>query len=425
MAGKMEHYYNGAWNDVSGFIIQIDKVPFINRNRDFTIITNDMKTNIVYEYNNSFSLNDKIRIWHNDNVIFAGYTQFIQNNWDNRYYELTIANDLSAFNYYKVEHNTLHSVIAKNGGDKYKYNPNDSNGHQNVQILWLLQCMFSIAGYSLDVSDVEDLVWDTWTGVQILIKHFCLDEGMLYCLNQDVATSYRNIDNITTLSYYTNKITFLDFLNIIFPIFGFGLAVTGYDSYKLVKEGTLYSPNNNEIFSYKATQIRAENEMAPGKYSPFIVKSYVATPSSISNLDLRNYYYDVDPAKAKNVTCFWQASEGVTFDSNGNYTNSNINILEDTKNLLIGSRINLPNGNLTPDFVLAYELFAQLSPIHATTMKYRQRKLDTAYTKYEITMPINTEYKGANQNMIDLNSDTLTSEIVQEQYVPDYPNPFE
>ena len=144
----------------------------------------------------------------------------------------------------------------------------------------------------------------------------------------------------------------------------------------------------------------------------------------MNDSSLRDFYYRTDPALAKAVSLFSRSSRGVIFSANGDYTNININILEDMKNLYIGSRINSPSGAITPDFLLGYSLSAYAG----TSTIAKQRKLDTGFTKHELKMPANLSYFGVNQNMIDIKSeDGITSEIIQEEFAAGgivLPNPF-
>lgn len=124
-----------------------------------------------------------------------------------------------------------HSFVLPNG---YLWTYGDNENAPNVQIEWLMKQMFTACGLSLDTTAVRTYAFH----YDYTIQSMCLDENMLYALNQAFAIHYTKIDDPdSTADYSTSKITLWELFKLFCSVYGFGVKANNaaLKQYKLFK----------------------------------------------------------------------------------------------------------------------------------------------------------------------------------------------
>ncbi len=127
--------------------------------------------------------------------------------------------------------------------DLNKYCIQDNYDLSNVQLSYLLDRIFNIAGMNIILWPVNSITFDGK-----IFTDYVMDESALYCLNQSFAFDCRlinppNIDN-------GMKITFFDFLKTICGIFGFYVRYNTTDYYELRPKSDGLQGSFNDDFKY-------------------------------------------------------------------------------------------------------------------------------------------------------------------------------
>ncbi|RMD51752.1 hypothetical protein D6827_01525, partial [Candidatus Parcubacteria bacterium] len=271
----------------------------------------------------------------------------ITRNYEQSTYKLTVNSSLMLLERYKVDYNTLHSTLVS-GASLNEYNSNDNEGYPNVQILYLMKKMFSIAGLSLDTSNVDSRIVESG-GVYgtIYENDLVLDENMLYALNQDYAMNYRVVEGQPSYaedSYEEKKITFMDFFKRF--CIGRGYYVhPGTSSGSFVLEyARTYSSSNN----YSISDSR--------KYDYKVVQnSYYGSTDN---------YYEIkadSDAVGGAVTTVRGLYAGVSFAPADVYTGSNY-IESNNHNLRTGSRIRFTSTGTLPGGISSANTYYVVNP---------------------------------------------------------------
>ena len=309
-----------TWTDISDFITDGSPVPFISRNRDYTLkietiqLTLSTASQTLVINSNPFTpaLNDGIRIKYNGTLIWAGYISKCPLNYDTFSYDLEVTNNLYYLQNFRVDYGTLHAQFATGGATQYIPSSLSSGGLTNVasgniqistkdnlgggyyylpatsfgdygsstlHLLWALKQMFIVAGLTLDTTAVDSLSpfnFDfsaTYNGsniLPVLYSDLYLWEEMLWCINQSVVVDHLTIDYS---SYSDNKISCFDYISEICSQLSFGIYQTGEMAYKLIPTiyGTLntYNPSNDTRYSDKYDNVHQQLPMNT-KSPPFI-----------------------------------------------------------------------------------------------------------------------------------------------------------
>ncbi len=477
MANRVEFLNNGTWIDVSNYVISIDKIPYINRNRDYTVMSNSMNLDLNWTNNFTPPVNTDFRITVNDKIVFTGYVSTKSPNYDERLYRITILNHLSELDTYYIDYDTLFPYINKTS-DPYQFNRKDSDNLANIQLLWILQCMFQVAGFSLDVSGVENVLF-TEPYSNTALKYLCVDEGMFYCINQNVATAHINLtqDNVYNqynhFQYVQSQPSFLSFFNEVVSILGVNIIDTDIKKYKLIKDNSLYDsiPDNNKFSNIEDDVVIENIYGAVGSLNCY-TQNVNENPKYYELQDfgdstklrrfLRQYYYDTNtihsPLNNNFSIFYYKIPRNNTFTTLRNldggrnlypdvYLMRNATNYQNLNNLLLFWRKTSSDYNMgsVVSADLNYGNMGMLIPcliaplvtdinipgtsdnrfnFYQSNLRYKIRRDYGGYTKTTMKIPIETSEKSVNQNMIDLND--LTSEIVQEDFGGDivYPNPF-
>jgi len=289
MANIFYIYKDAVWQDISNWVAS-DKVPYISMNRDYSPIAESLECKISSRSTYTPAVDDKIKIEIDSVPVYGGTIKKSLYNTKELYYDVKIVNDLT-FQDKKAATDVLGTLIANTGGDLFKHNPLESEAYPyaNINILWLLQCFFSSCGMTLDISDVESEIAlkDFYSsGVDLLYKHLIFDYAAFWCINQNVACGYTQIN----ADYKNNILTIKEIFDEIMGCLGFGINLTAADSYKLFKPTGNYSIAANIRREYKSENIKAEADPVDG-YSLQITGAWENNDITFGPLFNRKFYY--------------------------------------------------------------------------------------------------------------------------------------
>jgi len=385
MTALIEVKKSSTWYDITDYVISIGLIPYIERNRDYTMSSQPLDISVSTASGISFVTQDPIRITIDSTVRWAGFITTCPNSYDERVWNLSVANDLNKLQAYNVDYSTLHTQLAT--ASTYPDFYVDYSSAQRVGVLYAMKSMFTVAGLTLDISGVQDVTTsnDAPDGtISVPYKAFYLWEEQLYCINQSIATSHTAIDDITQ-NYFQSKINCYDFVSEILSGFGFGLMMTGLSSYKLIEPTANYSPADDDKYSYISESI---NGLEPNVYVSFYNGYYADfTSGSIGTLP------PPQNDGAAKTSLFWYNNLGIKFS-----------------NPITGAT-DFSVGGLRP-YADASTTHSGETYLNVTAKKYTASA--TNYTKETITKPYDLTQKTVVQNFIDL--EKQESQIIQESY---------
>ena len=281
-------------------------------------------------------------------------------------------------------------ITAGEGSHTYKYVSQeeyverDNFNSPNVRLSWLFKRIFHRVGLMLDISNVEYMTLATipveGTNYNFNLYSLCMDEYMLYCLNQRYAMHYSLIDDPGSRApFSTSKISLWKLFCELCSSFGFCLRVHSETpfTYRLVKNTVLLPYTASNALSYSEELIKAPVEEGYTTYYNHFRGRLPYMSETEQEL----------PEFGKSVV-----GEGV----------NEVTVLSNFRVLLRDPRPGAFNGKTLSSF--DYEF-----PFHLLlTRKIQVYTLD--YTKREITVPADLSIDMVTEHYIDPLK--LTSEIV-------------
>jgi len=345
-------YSAAAYRDISKYVINSTLIPYIDRNRDFSLRASPINFDLFDTATYIPAPGDKVKIEYSGTVIFIGRVKKAKHIRDQNIYKVEVLNRLSDLQNYLVDWDTLQSDIYNNadtvvlssfpvssvdiinqrmtsaghgattgqtisfsttgslpaglklyrtywikvidantleiyanstltvlagftsGGtgtltisvitiNRDKYTSYDNEGYDNVKISYLIERMFSIAGFSL-TSNLKTAAIGTFTksGADRIYTgdDFRIDVSALYGINQSSARDSR-FTNDSLWSDRALKITFFDFISMVYKSMGGFVVPSGDDaftSYHANTVGETYTISNDDQYNYIDTDIAAE-----------------------------------------------------------------------------------------------------------------------------------------------------------------------
>jgi len=475
---SVNNYYSGSWVDISDYIIGAGEVPYISRNRDYSMRLEILTLQIAGTLQNirgsdyNFLAGDKFTIKDDSTFLFLGEVVSSIFNYDRNVYELEIKSALNNLIKYSCNHDTLHTTLLVSD-NWYDYTPRDYDDNRIVGISYLISTMFTLAGLTLDSTTANATVlWnDSTTGFgDITFRELLVDEDMFYCLNQDVAA----VHNDPTVDVSKTP-TFYEFISEMCSVFGLMFRPTGADgggnfTYTLIVNTAStpkYTITDNNKFSYSSDRRAADYRLVfsgveygySSLRSNYRSGTHNITKTIAGALDKKADYF-------LNFYCFysdislttgsWQTITGATqIDAehvqvtswghtfnNGDYiviknvvgmTDLNdtlflvSSVTANTYEVLLttgqtytsgGKAIELQNNayrDLIPNAVsIDKEVTDKWNPIHYKMTADVGNQVDNDYLSETIECPYNTTFYTVVENFIDL--ENRTSKIIQEDY---------
>lgn len=221
MAQIFQISINGT--DVSQYVnndSEVD-VSVCERNRDFSLIVPGFEL-VMKHSAPTYSEGQIVLVstYNSSYPFFVGWIRKSKYVEALRAYSYEVEGVISKLQTSFVKASTLHSDISATS-DLSKFNPSDAEGFANVQICHAVETMFyGATGKTIDLSSVKDTVLETkepltGQGTKALkVKHLCMDENIMYCINNEVAIASGYIES--NADYQKNIWSYFDFINFFF-----------------------------------------------------------------------------------------------------------------------------------------------------------------------------------------------------------------
>lgn len=268
MANIVKHY-NSSWIDITDYVVSgVDKIPSSMMNEDFTLkaesftieVAVTVRDHASYADDFEFAAGELVQFLMEDtSFIIGGIIESSVFSYEDQIFIIRVRPEVKALEDYKVDYNTLNTEIAS-GANWYEYDSSDAlYATPVVGVLWLMKCLFSVAGYTLDVDDVKDSVilnrteWSLDITYQDLITY----PVILWCINQSVACSHDTIDD-TDEDYRRNKISFFTLLSELLSSLSLVLVQTAPGEFKLIEETSNYTVADDDKFVYEKESLKGD-----------------------------------------------------------------------------------------------------------------------------------------------------------------------
>lgn len=283
------------WEDLTSFITENINIPWTTRNDDGKVTTEGFTLKLVDTIGISVLQNLKYVMYLIDNnARFVGVVNKKSPNTTLRIWEYDIFNGFYDLTKFRIEYGQLHSLLI-NTADTEKYCSTDNTYYRSCNIPWLLEVLFKVKNLPVDTSQLwlqnpATFVTDH-SGRTYYLRDIRIDEYMLYCINQNIATIYSKVDEDNVdLEYSKNKISAFDLLSFITALFQITVRWSGTNYileswYQPQNSGQNYAITQGDVYDYSSdgTEAKPMPNFAPKGY--FRADYY----SSVIFNDLFNY----------------------------------------------------------------------------------------------------------------------------------------
>jgi hypothetical protein len=289
MANVVKHYYEDAWVDISDYVESISEIPTSLRNRDFTLKSERLRLSIastirdVRGVDYEFSEDEKFAVYVDDVLKFQGIVENSEYLYRDMTFDIELRHTITLLETVKMDYATLHTEISS-GTNWYEYTQPDYYDKSVVGFLWLLKCIFSVAGFTLDTTEIDDEVLftsriidesnESYPLIDITYQDLFMWEVHIWCLGQQEAIDYSIVQDV-------DKISAKDFLSEVLSRIPIVVIQSDIDSFKLAIHTANYSITDDNKYEYSKRAVKAETSL------PYLAVSF-DTPVSISN------YYNTD-----------------------------------------------------------------------------------------------------------------------------------
>ena len=398
------------------------------RNDDYTLKIENQKISVastirdVRTSDYEFADEDKFSFLVDDECIYQGLVETSEYDYAGMFFDVNLYHALTSLKSVIIDYATLHTALAASDNWwEYTSKDNDFFGHSVVSLLWTLKCVFTAAGFTLDVSAVEDteiftdVDWD-WSGgtltghrdpVAITYKDLFFIEQMLYCTGNAVAANYATIDSVP-YGLSADKVNGFDFVSEVLSSVGLLLKQTGIDTFALIFETAAYSITDDAKFEYAKRKVRAEAAALENiSCTSYGFKDDPAYTSNPSYIDYYQLPYGANPTSL-NAATIGSGKDSIPF-----MTNLQI-FYSDAKNNVSHFESIYMRGYLQPELSadLAYTYGTGKQRLNLIAKKVRAKI--NSYLREEIL----TDYQSEKKTVIEHNVDFewSNSRIVQESY---------
>jgi len=392
--------------DITDYIIKAGKVPYIGRNRDWSVKAEPLTLSLSISSGISPAISDPIKVVCDSQVIFAGLIGRAPYNYNDRSYELEAITEIGSLGDYILEYDVCHSTFYNGGTGNAigTYILSDYYSQPNVYVFYMLEKLFEIAGLTLDTSTVKATTafnYDYGLGggsQAVTYEDLWFNEEMLYCWGQSYGVNHSVLDDGGSDSQYAaGKPTFLAVLKEICSAFSVFPVITDVGAYELVFDTGNYTIADDDKYDYKSEPIKAKQPDA------------IAEMTLCLALNLSEEWGFFSNTTPRNPTVIRYSDLG---SLPGRVSTPNIiKIFHDPRSTV--------NGNPFPSPFLAATGSSSSSQdptygngTNITKNKYIAEAVD--YTQEVIESPIQLTAKTVIQNYIDI--EKQTSEIIQESY---------
>lgn len=284
-------HYNGSWIDISDYVVGAGDVPYISRNRDWTLraetwsvsIASTIRDHASYADNFVFSADEKFAVWDSTKLLFAGYIKKAPLDYESMTFNIEVVNDLQKMEDYRIDYDTLHATLIAGSPTAFEYRVRSYYLMPSVHYLYLMKKMFSIAGLTLDTSELDDVTAFTYTytataflgeyTAAVKYKDLFVGESELYCLNQSFDSYHTTIDS-TIYDHSKDKITFFELIKELCSYLSLMIVPTAIDNYKLILSTSNYTIADDDKYEYTSELIAGNEDINNLGGSAQYVSSY-------------------------------------------------------------------------------------------------------------------------------------------------------
>lgn len=257
--------YRSGWNDITDSILRCDRIPFIDRNRDYSLIARQVKMTISgNDAYIPYVYDDLIQVKSDSTVIWSGFVVDSTYNNQTRSYDLVIENDLMLLDRFVID---VGEPSFSAGAFQY-----DTGGtYPLVNLMYLLKQIFTEAGLTLSTAGIDSEILFTHyftSNVDVPFNRLLINEDELRCLGQDKAAVYATIS--AEDDYAEKQITGWEFVRNIVGNLRLGLVITANRSYKLLVPTTNFSISDSTKYSYFTKDHK-------NKYDNISLRTYTTT----------------------------------------------------------------------------------------------------------------------------------------------------
>lgn len=382
--------YTTSWVDVSDYVINSLSVPFIKRNKDFSISAEGFFLYLSENISSSIVNNaSEVKFYVDSSVKFHGVIKGTYYNRASYQYELTIYDKIVELQDYKIEYDVLSTTLdsVSDSSKKLLY-LSGATYYRFYSLPHILDSMFSVAGLTVNTNDLYTTTKNIVTSKSIngtsynfKTRELMLNQNMLYCINQNYACSYSKIssNDVSGYNFEDYKITLFDFVSFVCSICG--LYFTYENGLYLKQLSTYQNYTSSELdndYLFDRSEDKTEAESSDYKLSLLFAS-------------LSNYYSTSPTAVYPNYT---KNDEGVYI----NWYN----------NLIFGFYAG--SGSLHP-----FESTNYLRPVDLDTFYLGDSKtLKGGFA--EIETAVKVDARNIVENIIILTPDSQLSKIVQGYY---------
>ena len=278
----IEYYYGGSWVDITNYVTGADAVPYEAKNRDFSIKLDTWQIQVAQSLNTispfnsgwtGFTFDERIRILDDTSSLFSGFIKSSSLGYSSLEFDVEILPDLARLQDYLVDYPTLHNAIVAGSPTSTQYRSQSYFLMPTVYFMYLFQKMFTIAGMTLDTSDIDDEVAFNFVhdlenppgNKDITYKELFTGEWMLYCVGLSVMTYYTVIES--DKNYKSKKATFFTLLDSVLQALNITIDLVSTDNYKLsLRASSSISIADDDKYEYSKETFRGEETITQLAY---------------------------------------------------------------------------------------------------------------------------------------------------------------
>lgn len=416
--------------DISNYLDDAALVPFISRNRDYSLRSETWDIKIPMTYTTALAIDDKMEVYDGTKLIFAGEISKIVPDESADVYNVSIESSIRLLRSKKLEFTNLYHHF--DGTNWYDFTVNGSCYYNwpVIGLIHFLKCAFTVCGLTLTTTNAEDvsylpLISATSQGDfnggsasnYTKPKYMFFRGDLLFAVNQNVVAGYPTLDSMD-YDYNQNKVNYFDVISQICSRLFFVLELTAYKTYDLRISAEYPAGDLLNILTTADNDILSINEeLTRGADLGEVGITYTDAYTLASS-----WYYETTsaevPEKAVGVgrsTSFMRNLEILISDA---YDNAN-----KYGDLFAFTRLGIVLANdgdaqstvtvvkdLSTGTPQTYDETAWALPNQGLSA---YKSLAVAVTNKKIVQPMTTDFYAEAENFIDINNKNLTSQTLE------------
>lgn len=253
------------------------KIPYIKRNKDYTMVLTELELSFPIGYVEGFFGNypynnyqNKITVEYQNQKIFYGFLSSYSTNILNGTVDCKFKSDLWLLKNLNVSSNLNLYSGNPNIGQTTTELYTDNDGFTYFQIPYLLKRLFYEVGLGLDITQVLNVNHQFDVSTYIPCELLKVDLGMLMCINQPLSAHWLDIINEPGgTDFRSNELDAFEFVSFICSVFGWSITInpsTGfYTIYPYQDRDTRnYTIDNSQLYDFSQERFDAEVDSTSG-----------------------------------------------------------------------------------------------------------------------------------------------------------------